>query len=244
MGAYSCRSWSSPDAHSCERAQVSGKQRYSRGSRRPAIRAISRKSAKQASACGMPSWKIRKMTAISTGWHRCNTSHLVVAGAWTCRRRLARFSEILPLPVPAVPMFPRFALVAALALICGHASAASFGARPARSGVRRRCACSAPMTFYLVRGAPDGCAAQAATAGSRSKGGEIPTPRRTLQEIPVAASQRPHAADLFPVRPAATSTRRSRWATCCARNPPWPASGEPWCGNAASRRRTARSASS
>ena len=49
-------------------------------------------------------------------------------------------------------MFPRFALVAALTLVCGHASAASFGARPAPG-----LAVSAPMTFYVVRGAPDSC---------------------------------------------------------------------------------------
>lgn len=49
-------------------------------------------------------------------------------------------------------MFPRFALVAALVLVCGPASAVSFGARPAPG-----LAAAVPMTFYVVKGAPDSC---------------------------------------------------------------------------------------
>jgi hypothetical protein len=49
-------------------------------------------------------------------------------------------------------MYPRFALVAALVLVCGPASAASFGARPASA-----LAAAAPMTFYVVKGAADAC---------------------------------------------------------------------------------------
>ncbi len=49
-------------------------------------------------------------------------------------------------------MYPRFALVAALLLVCGPALAASFGARAAPG-----LAAAAPMTFYVVRGAADAC---------------------------------------------------------------------------------------
>jgi len=49
-------------------------------------------------------------------------------------------------------MSPRFAVVAALILVCGPATAASFGARPAPG-----MAAAAPMTFYVVRGAADAC---------------------------------------------------------------------------------------
>jgi hypothetical protein len=49
-------------------------------------------------------------------------------------------------------MSPRFALVAAFILVCGSASAASFGARPAPG-----MAVAAPMAFYVVKGAADAC---------------------------------------------------------------------------------------
>jgi hypothetical protein len=49
-------------------------------------------------------------------------------------------------------MFPRLALTAVLIVVCGHASAATFGARPAPG-----LAAAAPMTFYVVKGGPDAC---------------------------------------------------------------------------------------
>jgi hypothetical protein len=49
-------------------------------------------------------------------------------------------------------MFARFALIAALVLVCGPTSAAPFGARPA-PGIKA----SAPMTFYVVKGTTDSC---------------------------------------------------------------------------------------
>ena len=84
-----------------------------------------------------------------------------------------------------------------------------------------------PMVFYVVKGAPDacgrGCDSWIAAEGQIDAGG-----RAALPEIPGAASGIAICRSISP-RPAAISTRRWRWARCCANGPWSPGWRAPWC---------------
>ena len=236
---FAGRSWFSPWAHSCERAQVSGKQRYSRRFGR-CNRGVSRKLGSTGQV-GRAFDALGSATAAEIEQFREKKSHPPVAAAWTWHHRLVSILTVL------LPSFSRHTavmplralLVAFLVLMFAPAQAAT-AARP------RPVAPPAPMMFYVVKGAPDACgrgcdrwiAVEGQVDGTRPRvSGEF------LSRVKIATCRS------ISLRPAAISTRRWQWARCCASAPRRRGWRAPWCGNAVSRRRTgsartARSASS
>src|SRR6266571_7246952 len=134
MRVHCCQALASPKAHSCERAQVSGKQVYSRGFG-ARNRAISRKSGPSIGRAmnGLPS--------------KFSYSHRLPVHGLGDEGLLAFFRGFSSALALLSPMTLRALLTMAVVLICGSASAATPAARPAPGT-----APAPPMAFYVVKG--------------------------------------------------------------------------------------------
>src|SRR5258707_12514756 len=183
MRGNCCQAFSSPLAHSCERAQVSGKQRYSRGfgSCNPAI---SRNWFDAAPLAGAVFRTVQMAIGRNLGeafgprLDSTNFMHPLVAVAWTWHHWLVSLCGVIRSSPGIIlnslsSMTLRVLLVATLVLACGPAMAATTApttpiVRPAPTARLARVAQPAPvarpaprtppvppMTFYVAKGAAD-----------------------------------------------------------------------------------------